>query len=248
MTKSVGSALRAEREKKKLSLQDVHKFIKIHPKYLKALEDDDYSIFEGKVHAKGFLKIYSDFLELPVSEVTALWRREYEPSFERDADKKMVKLKPLESAKMVLTPTLVLAVSVSLLIIVFFGYLFYQYRTYTGNPRLEISNPVNNQVMDNDMLDITGQADLDTEVFINNQKVTLNPNGSFAVSVKLKEGINNLNFLAVNKLNKKTEDIRTVIYRPDKTAQELRLLQELSKAVVIGESTQSSESVSTEEN
>jgi hypothetical protein len=51
-------------------------------------------------------------------------------------------------------------------------------------------------------------------VFINNQKLVLNTDGSFVTSLKLKEGINNISINAVNKLNKKTELIRTIIYRP----------------------------------
>jgi cytoskeletal protein RodZ len=59
--RSVGRLLLSEREKKKLTLQEVYKIVKIHPKYLKALEEDNYSLFEGKVHAKGFLKVYAEF-------------------------------------------------------------------------------------------------------------------------------------------------------------------------------------------
>ena len=69
---------------------------------------------------------------------------------------------------------------------------------------------------DTDILDVTGRSELDSEVFINNQKVILGPNGGFAVSIKLKEGINTLSIVSINKLNKKTEEIRTVIYRPQR--------------------------------
>jgi cytoskeletal protein RodZ len=212
--RSVGRLLTSAREGKKLTLQDVHKIIKIHPKYLKALEEDNYFIFEGKVHAKGFLKVYANFLGLDMDGVLALWRREYEPSFETPKSDKLFHLKPLEKPKIVLTPGLIISFLLVLLVIFFFGYLFYQYRTYTGNPKLEVFYPEDNKMVTSDLLDITGKTELDSEVFINNQKVILNPNGNFAVTIKLKEGINTLDILAVNKLNKKTEDIRTVIYRP----------------------------------
>ena len=45
------------------------------------------------------------------------------------------------------------------------------------------------------------------------EKITLNVDGSFATSVKLKEGLNTLNISAVNKLGKEAEVIRTIIYR-----------------------------------
>ena len=65
-------------------------------------------------------------------------------------------------------------------------------------------------------MDTTGRTDLDSEIFINNQKVVLAPDGSFVATLKLKEGLNTLSIKAVNKLSKQTEIVRTVIYRPVK--------------------------------
>ncbi|EKD96341.1 MAG: hypothetical protein ACD_24C00086G0001 [uncultured bacterium] len=104
--------------------------------------------------------------------------------------------------------------------ILFFGYLFYQYKNYTDAPKLDIYYPQNNLLLEQDILDVTGKTDIDSEVFINNQKIILNPDGSFATSIKLKEGINSLKITTINKLLKKTEMIRTVIYRPSKVNME----------------------------
>jgi len=212
--KSIGHILLQQREAKRLTLEDVYKFIKIHPRYLHALETDDYTVFEGKVHAKGFLKVYCEFLGLNLSEILALWRREYEGDFEKRKEEKFHQLKTLETPRFSLTPSIVGAALATLLIVMFFGYLFYQYKSYTGAPRLEIVYPENNIVLNTDILDITGKTELDTDVFINNQKLVLNTDGSFVTSLKLKEGINNISINAVNKLNKKTELVRTIIYRP----------------------------------
>jgi hypothetical protein len=108
----------------------------------------------------------------------------------------------------------VISFLLGLFIVIFFGYLFYQYRTYTGNPKLTVYYPENNKMVTEDLLDVTGKTELDSQVFINNQQVILNSNGDFAETIKLKEGINTLSISAVNKLGKKTEDIRTVIFRP----------------------------------
>lgn len=212
--KSIGHILLQQREAKRLTLEDVYKFIKIHPRYLHALETDDYTVFEGKVHAKGFLKVYCEFLGLNLSEILALWRREYEGDFEKRKEEKFHQLKTLDTPRFSLTPSIVGAALAIILIVMFFSYLFYQYKNYTGAPRLEIIYPENNVVLSTDILDITGKTELDTDVFINNQKLVLNTDGSFVTSLKLKEGINNISINAVNKLNKKTELIRTIIYRP----------------------------------
>lgn len=228
--KTIGQILKIQREKKRLTLDDIHKFIKIHPRFIQALENDDYSIFEGRIHAKGFLKIYSDFLELNINEVLALWRREYEPYLKDTGDEKFVKLKGLEANKFSITPSFLFAIVAFVLITAFFGYLFYQYKNYTGAPKLELYYPKDNIVQDTDILDITGKTELDSDVFINSQKITLNPDGSFATSIKLKEGLNAINISALNKLGKEAEIIRTIIYRP------------VVKIPPVGETTQSTQS------
>ncbi len=212
--RSLGELLRNQREKKKLTIDDVHKFIKIHPKYITALEVDDYTVFEGKVHAKGFIKIYAELLDLNPDEIIALWRREYEAGFEKNKNEKIFQLKPLETPKITLTPGVVFTTIVAILIVGFFSYLFYQYKSFTGNPNLQVYYPKNNISVSAETLDVTGKTDLDSDVFINNQKVILNTDGSFVASIRLKEGLNTLSIVSVNKLNKKSEEIRTIIYRP----------------------------------
>ena len=228
--RSVGQLLRSQREKRKLTLDSVQNVIKIHPKYIKALESDDYAAFEGKVHAKGFLKVYVEYLGLNIDEIMALWRRDYETVFEKTKEEKFFKFKSLEQDKFVITPGIIFSGIMALLIILFFGYLLYQYRTYTGNPVLEVYHPENNAIVSADIIDITGKSELDSELFVNNQKVVLMPNGNFATSVKLKEGINTISITAVNKLNKKTEDIRTVIYRPEKPVISEDIVKEATEA------------------
>jgi len=214
--KSIGRTLKSARLKKNYTIEDVHKFIKIHPNYIKAMESDDYSIFDGKVHSKGFLKIYIEFLDLDLDELLALWRREYEATFDQKNVKKFSKLKALEPERFVITPSVLIVTFVAIMLFIFFTYLFVQYRQYTDAPVLDIYYPEEDIVVIDDVLDLTGKVELDSEVFINNQRVLANPDGSFLTSIKLREGINTISIKSVNKLNKETEIIRTIIYRPER--------------------------------
>lgn len=63
-TVSLGETLRSKREKKKLSLEDVAKKLRIKEVYLKALEDGHYYAFPSRVYGIGFLRSYSKFLGL----------------------------------------------------------------------------------------------------------------------------------------------------------------------------------------
>lgn len=209
MVRSIGAILKSAREKKRVTLDDVYKNIKIHPNYIKALESDDYSIFSGKVHSKGFLKIYCEYLGLNVADILALWRREYGHEFESQ----LLPKRFIEPPKLVITPSFVGVVLVVVSLTFFFGYLYYQYRSFTGAPVLTINYPPDNLVTASDILDITGKTDLDSEVFVNSQKVILSPDGSFAESVRLKEGLNTISIKAINKFSKQTEYVKTIIYR-----------------------------------
>lgn len=104
MTQSIGTILRRARERRRLTQDDVSSYIKIPIKYLRAMESDDYAIFSDKVHAKGFLKLYADFLNLNTLELSALWRREYEKIFDSKAKNTPSVSKPIEYPKYFITP------------------------------------------------------------------------------------------------------------------------------------------------
>lgn len=217
--KSIGDILKAQRQKRKLTIENINKAIKVHPKYVTALEENDYSVFDGKVHAKGFLKLYAEFLGLDVEEMLAIWRREYEADFDKVNKSLDYSFKPIEPVKFVVTPGIVLISVFLVLILGFFGYLFYQYKSFNGAPNLQITHPAHNQPLEVNIVDVIGKTDLDAQVYVNNQRVMLDKEGNFATSVSLNEGLNTLSIMAVNKLDKKTEDVRTVIYRAPQARQ-----------------------------
>jgi len=65
MTATIGQQLKEAREARDFSLQDVEKAIHIRVHYLQALENDDFSSMPSKVQARGFLRIYADYLKIP---------------------------------------------------------------------------------------------------------------------------------------------------------------------------------------
>ncbi|MCB8987702.1 MAG: DUF4115 domain-containing protein [Ardenticatenaceae bacterium] len=60
----LGHILREARETKGFTLEDVQEEIRINAKYLKSLEDGDYSALPTPVHVRGFLRNYARFLGL----------------------------------------------------------------------------------------------------------------------------------------------------------------------------------------
>jgi cytoskeletal protein RodZ len=216
--KTVGQILLAERKKRKWTLEEVQKFTKIHPNYIKALEADEYSVFQGKVHAKGFLKIYADFLELNGAELMALWRRENEV----DVKRQRVNKKPSERFQLknkLKVPVISFSYKTAtfggiiLISAIFFSYIFYQYQRYSAEPMLVVSTPKNDTVAESNFITVKGRTERESELFINNQKVPVDNLGDFETAIKLNPGINKLNVFVKNRLGNITEKTVSVVYR-----------------------------------
>jgi len=60
--KKIGRLLRAARTERGVPLEKASKDTKITQKYLKAIEDEQFSFIPGEVVLKGFIRIYADYL------------------------------------------------------------------------------------------------------------------------------------------------------------------------------------------
>ncbi len=60
----IGSALRAARERRGLELGELARETRIRERYLSALEQEQFELLPARAYAKGFLRVYADFLGL----------------------------------------------------------------------------------------------------------------------------------------------------------------------------------------
>ncbi len=72
----IGSILKREREARRLSIREISKETAISPKYVEALENDDFSQFPGETYVIGFLKNYADFLNIDRNSLITLFRQQ----------------------------------------------------------------------------------------------------------------------------------------------------------------------------
>ncbi len=70
---SYGNLLRKTREEKNLDLVKISREISIEKRYLEGLENEDSSVFPGEAYLVGFLKNYSNYLELDTELVLKLY-------------------------------------------------------------------------------------------------------------------------------------------------------------------------------
>src|ERR671916_3067041 len=60
----IGNSLREARLRQGLEFTEVEHATKIHGKYLRAIEDEQFDILPGQTYVKGFLRAYSEYLGL----------------------------------------------------------------------------------------------------------------------------------------------------------------------------------------
>jgi len=72
----VGDVLRKAREYYNLSISDVEQALRIRSSYIQGLEENDIAALPGRVYAIGFIRAYSDFLQLESDKILYLFKRQ----------------------------------------------------------------------------------------------------------------------------------------------------------------------------
>jgi cytoskeleton protein RodZ len=71
---SIGEKLRQARERNNLTIEQVARETHVAKRFLKGLEDEDFSVFPGETYAMGFLRNYADYLGLNGEELIGLYK------------------------------------------------------------------------------------------------------------------------------------------------------------------------------
>lgn len=210
--RTVGQILKEEREKKLYTLDEIEKATKIRKELLEALEAGQYFKLPPPTFVQGFIRNYGKFLKLDPEKLLAIFRREFSEgkhpprileTFSNPVDKKRFKL----------TPSRALGGVILILIIMFFVYLWFEYRFLVGGPFLEVTEPVNQSNTTSPVVEITGRTDPEAKLSINNQEIGVDPAGKFSQEIKLSDDINTIEISAVSKGGKVTKVERTVFFK-----------------------------------
>lgn len=79
---TVGEFLRTYRQEKNLTLLQVSQATKVRLEFLRAIEEGEGYLLPSQVQAKGFLRLYADFLGLPASPLIDGWvKGEFSPDW-----------------------------------------------------------------------------------------------------------------------------------------------------------------------
>lgn len=210
--RTVGQILKEERERKFYTLDEIEKATKIRKELLEALEAGQYSKLPPPTFVQGFIKNYGKFLRLDQEKLLAIFRREFS---ERVHPPRILETfsNPVDKKRFKLTPARALGGVILTLTIIFFVYLWFEYRFLVGGPFLEVSEPINQFNTTSSSIQVTGRTDPEVSLSINNQEIGVDLDGKFSQEIKLSDDINTIVITATSKTGKATKVERTVFLK-----------------------------------
>lgn len=201
MTKA-GEKLKEKRLEKGLSLEDISKSTKIKPEFLEFIEAGKYDKLPSVSYAQGFVRNYARFLRLNEKEIMAIFRREFEGEklyrvlprgFESKDEFPIKRFKIGRSG-----------IFIILGLLIFLGYIAFQYRYAVINPPLDITSPKNLSQISSSQVTIYGKTDPNATIYIDSNSVSVDEGGNFYKTINVFPGKITITVKAINKFLKQT--------------------------------------------
>lgn len=195
---SVGKLLKDARERKKLSLRDVEKRIKVREQFIRALEEDKWNTFTSRTYVTGILKNYARFLELDERKILAFFRREYERIEEIKFKEKVSNSYLSSDSKKTIIGGFILA------FVLLIGYFSYQLFQFLKPPSIQILSPKMSVFKRERTVKIIGKTEKEAVITIMGERIYQNKEGVFEYVMPLKEKENPLSIEVIGANGKKT--------------------------------------------
>ena len=205
---TLGQRLKKAREDSGLTLKKFAETSKVQTKYLEYLEEGRYEKLPAFVYIQGFLKKYSQILDLSFDELLKQYQNEIEVV--SATKKEIVQLPSLRSPKIVITPKKLRWLAIIIVILAILGYFIYQLDYLIAPPKLILEYPVQDLTINTSSIRISGQAEYSAKLTINGEQIFPDNNGQFSKEMNLSPGLNTLKIEAINRFGKTSEITRFI--------------------------------------
>ena len=112
-----------------------------------------------------------------------------------------------------LTPGRFLAIILGILVLIFLGYLGFQYSRLNQAPFLSVDSPTNQLVTHEPRVDVFGKTDSDATVTIQGVSVLVRGDGKYFGQISLTPGVNKITVVTTSRFGKSTTLVREVGYQ-----------------------------------
>lgn len=202
--KKLGEIFKEARQAQTLSIKKVARQLLLKEEIITALEREDWASLPEPVYIQGYIKNYAKLLDLDSTRLLALFRGEYDArKFAKTSQKRQPK-------RLMFTPNLLTPITLSGAIIIFIGYLLFQYTSILAAPKLEIFTPPDDITTTAAIIEISGQAEKDATIAIEGSLIPTDESGNFSYQIALDDGQNIIEIIASKRLSPKTRITRTI--------------------------------------
>lgn len=196
--KTIGSALKEARMRKRYSLSKVESLTRIKKEFIEAIENESWPSLPEYPVVVGFVKNISKALGLNEKSAVALFRRDYPPKI------LSVNPKPDVGGKFVWSPKLTFLVGIATVAVLILGYLGFQYSKFVSAPSLVLYSPQDGEVIKEPKVNVKGKTDSEATVKVNNQPVIVSEDGEFEAQIEIFEGTTQIEAKATSRAGKET--------------------------------------------
>jgi len=202
--KTVGKLLMDARTKKKYSRERLEKETKIKKEFIEFIEKEKWDDLPDFPVVAGFVSSISQVLGVNEKRIKAVLRRDYPPRT------LPVNPNPDLSEKFAWSPKITFIVVSSLVTVIILGYLIFQYSRFINPPQLSIFQPIENLIVDDNLVKVVGRTDQDATIKVNNQPVLVDDQGNFSVEIEISEETKEIFVEAVSRSGKVTKESRMI--------------------------------------
>ncbi len=202
---TLGEKLKILREDRHLRVQDLSRRINVKVAYIEALEKGRYDDLPTRVYVKGFVRSYAQFFGVPEDVLLDLLEREYsiyQNIYHKDVEEEVNKLPKLP--RFVLTPRVIVVVVIFLVLSAVGLYLYFSVDNFVSSPWVVVDAPAHGSIIKSNKVIVRGKTKSNSRVFINEQQIFVNDDGTFENEINLTQGINTINVRSVNKFDKES--------------------------------------------
>ncbi len=222
---TIGEQLHHARQSSGYSLEYISERLKIAKRYLVALEGGRYNDMPSPVYIKNFLRRYSRALGIEWEDIADLYEQEISV-YQKDIPQPLVdqKIPSIQKKRKKSTeviahqrrpleiPQLFKFGAVGFIIVLFVVYFGWELVRLVTPPNLVIIHPEVDLVVNSQKINVVGLTEPEAIVEINGQRVSVEPDGTFAEEVFLNEGLNTLRVTARSKRSRERIVVQNVLY------------------------------------
>lgn len=201
--------LKEKRLEKNLTIEEAADATRIKSQFLELIEKGKYNDLPSSAYAKGFVLNYAEFLGLSKTQVSALFKRDFD-------EKKVVKVLPDGMMNDRGFPIKRIGfrkfIFAGLIVVLIGGFFIFQARSIFFSPSITLDTPEEGAIVSREV-EISGKTDRAASVTVNDETVPVDENGEFKKTIILFPGEARIEVRAVSRSEKESTIIRTVSVR-----------------------------------